>query len=139
MKETKITITEHRATTDDAIRLAEEYEQKILGRLVSNLNVSNNQITFNLLCFDCPMTQAVKCIVKYQMNEENYSFDFDVKYWDFSRLNGEELFKQCTDKIAKSIAKTIVISSLKALNYKGDEVKGDKSLGQVFKEFRVRA
>lgn len=85
-----VSITEHRAPTDESIRLAEEYKEKAIKSIISNEYVKNNTFEYRVLVYEGPYFDVGVTIVAL-LNGKRYEVSEDI-----SRLVKRHLIKKET-------------------------------------------
>jgi hypothetical protein len=106
-----VTITEHRAPTDESIKIMKEMEQKVLENIISSIRSEDNYLNAAAFLVRDNLMGNWNIHVKYTYNKHQrvvkYSFDFlDIKQgMDYIILKTKEA-------IAEDIAQVIVNSTL---------------------------
>lgn len=97
---------EHRAPTDESIRLYKELEEKALQRLISTTTLEDNTFNATWHVFTDFINHENKAICRYKLNGVEYQFEADVD----SIHTGEKLAKEMLKKIREKIADHLFIS-----------------------------
>lgn len=111
----RIDIHEHKAPTDDSIRLAKEIEEKLKKDIVARFSTDNNILQFHSLYF-CPQMAAYDTYeigYNFVLNNNYYTdtFILDRKYNDTFE-DRKELMYQLYLTLAKNIAELILNQEL---------------------------
>lgn len=102
---TTVNIREHRAPTDDSVKLLQEMEKAAQDRLVANIRVSNN-------AFDCHVhvykvviqPDCFDCVVEWMLNEQRHTTK--VQYTR-NRMRGGDPIRQMVELVRDTLAKEI--------------------------------
>lgn len=99
------TIHEHRAPTDDSIRLADEMKYKVADSIVWTIRVEDNIINFWAVVFDldyAKMEYLIKC--KFNINWADMIIDINIGQWHYQSINHTErakfIYKSICEKLS---------------------------------------
>jgi hypothetical protein len=104
-----VKVNEHRAPTDESIRLLNEMQEKAQENIVDKFIVANNELNGNVLIFEDPITAGYKIFVRFRINGELYKFEEHVSQYDRVLFNVEE-------KLAECMTNAIYVNLVKGLN-----------------------
>ena len=100
------TITEVRAPTDDSIRLAKEYEEKVKKEIVASYVFDNpNEVSGNAVVFDNPLQCGKDVWFRFVLNGEEFEFKkfiSDHTLFD-KRVASEMLFKAFSEQLYQEL------------------------------------
>lgn len=99
---------EKRAATDESIRLAKEYEEKIYSQIAEKLVVNNNLFTFSL-AFSRDAYLYTVMYVKIKINDSEYSENFKLD--SFSEVNPEKV----AETLKKWLSEKILMQPLMSI------------------------
>ena len=117
-------VTEHRAPTDDSIRIINEMEQKIKQNLLGKLVIKQNFLNAEALFFitDFP-TDTVECFIKFTLNEQEFKLklileehEIDKIKWDDPYGAPNKVVEFVIVKISEAISAELIQKSIPALN-----------------------
>lgn len=80
---TNVNVTEHRAPTDESIRLAEEYREKALQSIIHNEYVRNNNLEFRVMIADRMPSDGcygLDCYIVAIINNKRYEIRKDITH-----------------------------------------------------------
>lgn len=98
------TVHEHRAPTDDSIRLATELREKVLNEIVHELSPMSNVLrTTNIIKTSYSCDKPTEFIVGFNINGENYSARASVPKHSLVLDNPQEVLKKLADQISNEI------------------------------------
>lgn len=101
-------VKEQRATTDDSIRLAEEYREKIERSLIKKLLCKNNIVDFTIALNNYDCLRGPILLVKIKINDQEFSESFNI---DPSQL------EDTINTLQKWMADKIVMDAIRELCY----------------------
>jgi len=97
---------EHRAPTDESIKIYKELEEKALKNLISTTQLEDNSFNATWHVFHDFMNYENKAICRYKLNGVEYKFEVGV-----DRIHqGEALAKEMLKKIREKVADHLFIS-----------------------------
>ena len=97
---------EHRAPTDESVRLLKEMEEKAAQKLIATVRLQDN--TFNATChvFHHPCEMRVEFIVRFSLNGREYEIKSSEDQFELSRLTetaAQKMHKAVIEKLAALI------------------------------------
>ena len=102
-------VTEKRAPTDESVRLLREMEKEALGKIIKNIDLSNNQFSARLLVFEDPLNFNIKGKVLFSLNGKTHELNVSFGFLE----SKEDMIKMCYEELAKYIAREILVSTRK--------------------------
>ena len=115
---------EKRAPTDDSIRLAKEYEDKITSKIIGNITFGNNGIDFpkgNAVIFEDDLRSwAYFVIISFRLNGKFFERKMEISKLDIMDAKSgsssevdqiRKIYKLFVDKISEEISKNIMSQS----------------------------
>ncbi len=97
---------EHRAPTDESIKIYKELEKKALKNLISTTQLEDNTFNATWHVFRDHMNYENKAICRYKLNGVEYQFEVGV-----DRIHtGDKLAKEMLKKIREKVADHLFIS-----------------------------
>lgn len=106
-----VNINEHRAPTDDSVRLLREMEQKANENILKSTKVDNNLFTAVLHQMRDHLSDLDKYAVIFSINGKKIQVFHDAKTWD----KKEETLIAIRDTVAKEIANQILTGLFKGM------------------------
>lgn len=111
----KQTIHEHKAPTDDSIRLAEEFAEKQREKIVANLPF-DNELKGSVVIFSNDFTSyCLKAYLSFELNGVPFLVKKDISILDLESYKGEEaarwLINEVGEAIKEELASTIISNS----------------------------
>ena len=108
-----ITVNEHKAPTDESIRLYEELKEKTRKAIIDTIEVSDNSFNVKAVIFKEPLEMARVCRFSFTLNGNEYSGEFrqrDSRAYDSSDfLKG--ILEKAADVMKEELLKTILRES----------------------------
>lgn len=77
----EVVVNQHRAPTDDSIRLAEEYREKALKSIISDTYENNNTFSYRVIVLDknyLAGMASIVCVIIVIINNKRYDIEADV-------------------------------------------------------------
>ncbi|MFZ2287596.1 MAG: hypothetical protein WAV93_11475 [Bacteroidales bacterium] len=106
-----VTVHEHRAPTDESIRLLRELEQKANENVLKSTRVDNNSFTAVLHQMRDALSDLDKYAIIFSINGKKIQVSHDAKAWD----KKEETVVAIRDIVAKEIANQILTGLFKGM------------------------
>lgn len=113
-QESKVTVTEHRAPTDESVRLLDEMQQKAEDRLVCMLSCQATPFSFTAHCFhdySDPFFERLR--IRFALGEVPHDITINIPM--SSTRTRSEYVIAIRDAIAKEIANVILQGSYQEL------------------------
>jgi hypothetical protein len=108
---------EHKAPTDESIRILSEMEQKTLDKILFSRNISNNNINSDWHIFNNPKQLRLDFIGNVDINGAKKKIEFSIRYEELrdskytSQKVGEIIINSIYEKISKSLALNLFTKS----------------------------
>lgn len=81
------TVSEHRAPTDESIRILDEMYQKTIDRIIQRVNVRSQLVDIEAVFFEQdPPSSMYLCATKFSINEKRFGVRFEISRQDFNRM-----------------------------------------------------
>jgi hypothetical protein len=111
-----VNVHEHKAPTDDSIKLFEELKGKAYVSIIETIKMQNNILSMNYIFYK-NFGYSFDYILKYkfQLNGENYSGDIKFDEYEVRDLNTNKRIELVFQRIANQIT-GLLISSMKPLD-----------------------
>jgi hypothetical protein len=115
-----IEVNEHKAPTDESIRIFDEFKDKALKRVIKSMKVENNVFKASILAYAPEMiTDEVSLYIKFNLNGHEYSFTERVHNQDlrqeFSKwtglVSGLSMDQALIVQFSKVLMKHLVVGS----------------------------
>jgi hypothetical protein len=103
--EIRVTQHEHRAPTDESVRLLNEMEEKVEARLLAVTELRSNIINATWHTFDEPERLGTRTVLRFTINEGKVQLELQHG----RGLTKREEFERVRDAIAKRIAEEFAI------------------------------
>ena len=91
--------TEHRAPTDESVRLLKEMEQAARDKLVDVMKIESNKFHAKAYIFRMPASRTLKIRIVFSLNDEKHDFEFDI----------DESKAQSRESLVKAISSAIAL------------------------------
>lgn len=130
--EKSVTINQHRAPTDESVRLLKEFQEKAVKNLIDSVRINTMGIDVMVFVFNQEMiSDEVELRVVFNINGHNYKLQEKIKRGDYRneiRKNSgalsfnQSIIKTIHEVLSKAIAREILINApevsemLKSLN-----------------------
>jgi len=103
-------VVEHRAPTDESIRLYDEMIDKVRSHLVSTITTENNPMSFRAAVFFEPQSFSYVCKYSVILNGKEFTGDFPLDADTPSRPVdvAQKVAKMLADQLARSIVPDLV-------------------------------
>lgn len=79
----EVTVNEHRAATDDSLRLLEETYNKVRESLISRVKVDSNNVKGECYWYNSFVIDTLVVYIKLDINGIEYNFKKDINVRDF--------------------------------------------------------
>jgi hypothetical protein len=126
MNKTTYVPYEFKAPTDESIRLLNEFSEKAIENIVSNISCDSNicKVVAIIIGYDMTTSRYPKCYCKFILNGVEHQFNFELKF-EYHEINNIQTTKQhigfskaldmlkenLYEKFSKKIAKILVDNS----------------------------
>ncbi len=111
--EVRVTTHEHRAPTDDSVRILSEMEQKALDRVLMAVSVADNSFNGSVVVMANPMTLGNTTWVKFKLNGVEHKMKFDGPHGaELMAASQESWIIRLRDEIAHEIANRLTIDAV---------------------------
>ena len=104
------TVHEHRAPTDESVKLLNEMQDKAIGNIIDTIVVQNNILNFVAVVFDSDIIHQsynIKC--KFSINWSDMIIDINIPTLEFKLLSYDDrirlIYKNISDKLSFMILK----------------------------------
>jgi len=111
----EVHIHEHRAATDDSIRLANEFRDKVKRDIVKQAIIDNNIVNAISVCYvDNPSLKSnrINTHIRFKLNGEEFYFEKDLRMEVME--NNEEYLGRIYEAVSQQIA-LLIISKMRHL------------------------
>lgn len=97
-----ITVTEHRAPTDESVKLLNEMSDKALKNIVKTFSTTNNTLQATAAVYEDYRNEQRKFLCKFVLNGKENLLEVDIPTWEYSTPQQmiEELYTQICSKLA---------------------------------------
>lgn len=113
-------VVEHRAPTDDSIRLLREFEEKAKENIIKVINIdSNNLKCIAILYLNEPMTHEVALHCKFSLNNKEYVTKsiLEYRYSTVVSFDKNEVIREIISKMSNVIAIELLKSNPDVLKF----------------------
>ncbi len=107
----RVDVHEHRAPTDDSVRLLREMEAKALANVTASFRTEGNRFKGSIIVRPDPYEAGHKMWALFDLNGEKFEVG-PVPFHDSYLLDPRELFKWLNDELAKAIAGQLLTAGL---------------------------
>lgn len=106
---TNTTIHEHRAPTDESIKLFKEMQDKAFVSVISNIEVETNIFTGKIVCFNRNYYNGYdyQLIFIFNLGGERFEIKENIDEFKYRVLNKENLIEKLFEKVSSVIAEKI--------------------------------
>lgn len=109
-----VTSHEHRAPTDESVRLLREMEDKARDSVFATLRCEASGFSCTAIVFEDHMTQDFTVRAKFTLGETPYDVSIDVRFHKIGMETASDNLAQAVIKlIAQKVAEQITITALK--------------------------
>jgi hypothetical protein len=102
------TVTEHKAPTDDSIRLLNEFQEEARKNLIRQIPLKNNIIKGDISVFDCKIDNVKLISIRFAVNGEEIIIE--DKITDDINMNPDAAAEKIINMISKTIAQKLTIN-----------------------------
>lgn len=124
-------IHEHRAATDESVRLLHEMEEKAVDNIRERFIFEDNLVKGSVVTYNDPTTWRLKGMVAFSINGKAYTEDLELGQSIFWKLDRESAYRELANKLAKQIAVMLLYDAHKDGKLTGMEHHEYKTAGQV--------
>lgn len=109
----KIAISEHRAPTDDAMRLLNEMQEKSKENLIERYIIEDNDLKGGVFIFKDFRTENFEIVVHFTLNGKEHTVERSVPSWSKDSWDHKtELAKAMISAIAEALIPNIEVENL---------------------------
>lgn len=108
----EVHVQEHRAPTDDSIRLAQEYMDKARAEVLDAIVVEGNTVHGVITRWDDPATRSHAIKIAFSLNGQDYLLD-PIRIPRNYVLDRVEWVNKLRDEVAKAIANELILTNAK--------------------------
>lgn len=98
-----ITVKEHKAPTDESVKLLNELEEKAIKNIISRFSTSNNILQTFCAVHENGITGYREIFLKMTLNNKDYKLIIEIDPFTM-----DNIIKQVCDKVSAAIAQEIV-------------------------------
>jgi hypothetical protein len=103
------TIHEHRAPTDESVKLLSEMERKMLERILARHSLQENAFNAEWVVITAPAGMGdCKVVCRFLLNGNEHTFEKDVCPLD-ARMNPQSLALQIRDELVKTLSEILTV------------------------------
>lgn len=120
-----VTIHEHKAPTDESVKLLNEFTEKAKSNIIKNITVESNHLKAVVICYsDDVMSQSYEFHMKFNLNGEDYHLKDRIKFRDirdgmpFDQQFGLELNRKQLIELIHSKFAALLVAELLAHDYR---------------------
>ena len=106
-------IHEHRAPTDESVRLLREMEQKAKDEIFKSVRLDNSEITGVVHFMRDHLTTDLLVAIQFSLNGKRYIHNSRLKEWKSS----EEKIEQLKEEFAETISTNILLNLFRNEDY----------------------
>lgn len=110
-----VSVTEHKAPTDESVRLFDEFLDKAKSRMVASVTINSNIISCHAMYFstDYCVGERYEVWLRYELNGEVYQLRSTLDYFDFEVNEATiiDTLKLVYEHVAKVLADEFVTKS----------------------------
>lgn len=99
-----VTIHEHRAPTDDSLRLCQEMEEKVLQRILCRLQANDNALNFRAIVLLPRIGINHEAVYSFILNGKEINGKIVVRMSDAMTLSKTEIARQIIEDASRHIA-----------------------------------
>jgi hypothetical protein len=104
-----VDVTEKRAPTDESIRLAEEYRDKLKAQWLATYTLEDTKLNVRWDVFREDFGRKIRVIGKMKINGQEHSLDFSVDQWDFKFDEPDTFLVKLHQHLTEQIAAVLTI------------------------------
>lgn len=115
-----ITVNEHKAPTDDSIKLLEVMQEKTYKSIISQFSVETNILSGLVTCFNKDFVHGLgyRVLWQFKLNDERFEFDEDFKLSEINLSNPIDIIHKLYEKASKVIVEKMIKKTLKGDGFK---------------------
>lgn len=100
-----ITVNEHRAPTDESVKLLNEMTEKALNNIVKTFSTTNNTLQVTAAVYEDYRNQQREVLCKFVLNGKENILRVDIPTYEYDTPKKivQELYKQVCNKLALEI------------------------------------
>lgn len=100
-----ITVNEHRAPTDESVKLLNELTEKALNNIVKTFSTTNNTLQVTAAVYEDYRNQQREVLCKFVLNGKENILRVDIPTYEYDTPKKivQELYKQVCNKLALEI------------------------------------
>lgn len=100
-----ITVNEHRAPTDESVKLLNEMTEKALKNIVNNFSTTNNTLQATVAVYEDYRNSSREFLCKFLLNDKENILRVDIPHYEYDTPEKmvQELYKQVCNKLALEI------------------------------------
>jgi hypothetical protein len=104
---------EHRAPTDESVRLLQEMQDRALASVIGAFKTEGNTLRTAWHVIDDPMRLARRAIVRFTLNGSDYEFTIDLPEHRFSDIRevAIEVHRRVTEELARVLTADLFIEA----------------------------
>lgn len=104
-----IKVHEHKAPTDESIRLLEEMHDKAMDNIISKVKVDDNLVKGEVFLIEQPWNiKDMKIIIKFSINNQAFTIEKEISRYDWWHDNELKDTLRCMEKL-ESEAKRVML------------------------------
>lgn len=100
-----ITVNEHRAPTDESVKILNEMTEKALKNIVSNFSTTNNTLQATVAVYEDYRNSERQFLCKFVLNGKENILRVDIPTYEYDTPEKmvQELYKQVCNKLALDV------------------------------------
>mgnify|MGYP000881342611 CR=1 FL=1 len=107
--EKTVTVHEHRAPTDESVKLLNEFQQKAIENIITQVQIDTNEVKGMFIVLSCePDFLHMRYVYRFILNGKEYKGEFKIESLEYrlsvDNYNYEKLMHLFYEKLAQSIA-----------------------------------
>jgi hypothetical protein len=104
-----VTTTEHRAPTDDSVRLLTEMEEKVLKRILSRHTLQDNTFNAEWYIIQHNHIDDMELVCRFKLNGEEKKITLNLCRFDIRMQDPMVTVKKVCEAVQKEIAKILTV------------------------------
>jgi hypothetical protein len=106
-----VKVTEHKAPTDESMRLLKEMEEEAISSVVASVKVDDNKVNFNCTLFSTPINLGYHIVCQVSINGEMHKIDRKVShvFYKNKREIVDYIHKIVLEEVSKILSTKITI------------------------------
>lgn len=101
-----VTVHEHRAPTDESIKLLNELSDKTLKNIIHSFSTSNNTLQTSWAVYVDQLQHKRIALCKFVLNGKEHGFQVDIPEWEVQ--SKEELVMRLYSKVTERLAEEML-------------------------------